>query len=318
MNANLTEHLPLASFAMRVLLLVNATATAVTARKRSMLRKVLAEEHDLEVAETSRRGHANRIAHAAAHDGFDVVAVFGGDGTLNEAAEGLLNSSTALAPIPGGSTNVYARTLGYPNDARRAVQTVLASLRRDATKRIGVGIANQRPFLFNTGIGFDAAVVRRVERHTKLKRLASHPVHVGAVVAAFFAGEGRRTHVDIELDIGETIEDVRFAIVSKTDPYTFLGRIPLRVAPEARLDGPLAITAFHSLGFVTLLGGAASAMRSGRFLGHRRGVDHFGDIDHIIVRSAAPFGYQVDGEDIGDTTQLDLTYESDSLTIVVP
>jgi diacylglycerol kinase family enzyme len=303
---------------MRVLLLVNATATAVTARKVSMLRKMLAEDHAVEVAETSRRGHATRLAHAAEHDGFDVVAVFGGDGTLNEAAEGLLNGSTALAPIPGGSTNVYARTLGYPNDARRAAQAVLASLRRDATKRIGVGIANRRPFLFNTGIGFDAAVVRRVERHPKLKRFASHPVHVGAAVTAFFAGEGRRTRVDIELDNGETIEAVRFAIISKTDPYTFLGRVPLRVAPEAGLERSLAVTAFHSLGFVTLVGGAASSMRRGKFLGHRRGVDHRGDIHHIIVRSADPFGYQVDGEDIGDTQQLDLTYESDALTIVVP
>ena len=113
---------------MRVLLLVNATASSVTTRKRRKIRKMLAEHHDVEVAETSRRGHATRLAHAAAHDGFDVVAVFGGDGTLNESAEGLLHSHTAIAPLPGGSTNVYARTLGYPNDALGSARVLLASL----------------------------------------------------------------------------------------------------------------------------------------------------------------------------------------------
>src|SRR5262249_55774726 len=162
---------------VRVLLLVNATASSVTARKRVMIRKMLAADHDVEVAETSRRGHATRLAHAAAGDGFDVVAVLAGDGTLNEAADGLLHTATALAPLPGGSTNVYARTLGYPNEAVDATGVLLASLTRRATKRIGVGRANRRPFLFNTGVGFDAAVIRRVERYGELKRYLSHPLH---------------------------------------------------------------------------------------------------------------------------------------------
>src|SRR5947209_19233870 len=145
-------------FLMRVLLLVNAAASSVTARKRVMIRKLLAAEHVVEVAETSRRGHATRLAHAAANDGFDVVAVLAGDGTLNEAADGLLHSNTALAPLPGGSPNVYARTLGINSDALDATHDLLSSLDRRMFKRIGVGIANRRPFLFHTGIGFDASV----------------------------------------------------------------------------------------------------------------------------------------------------------------
>src|ERR1700690_1113925 len=99
---------------MRVLLLVNSTASSVTPRKRANIRKILAARHDLEVAETSSRGHATLLARAAADEDFDVVAVLAGDGTLNEAAAGLLHSRTALAPLPGGSTNVYSQTLGYP------------------------------------------------------------------------------------------------------------------------------------------------------------------------------------------------------------
>ncbi len=303
---------------MRVLLLVNATASSVTARKRVMLRKMLAAQHEVEVAETSRRGHATRLARAAAHDGFDVVAVFAGDGTLNEAADGLLRTHTALAPLPGGSTNVYARTLGYPNEAIAAAQILISSLDRDATKRIGVGFANRRPFLFNTGIGFDAAVIRRVERYGELKRWFSHPLHIAAAFEAWAAKEGQRINVEIELDSGEVIQGVRFAIVSKTDPYTFLGRIPLHVAPDAGVERPLALTAFRTLDAITLLGSAMSAMRHGEFLAHRQGVDRRANVRHMIVRSAEPFAYQVDGDDAGNTDQLDLEYEPDALTIVVP
>src|SRR5436305_12257697 len=112
---------------MRVLLLVNATASSVTARKRVIVRRMLATQHDVEVAETSRRGHASRLAHAAANDGFDVVAVLAGDATLNESDDALLHSYTALAPLPGGSTDVHARPLGYTTYPIRATTTLTLS-----------------------------------------------------------------------------------------------------------------------------------------------------------------------------------------------
>src|SRR4029077_18837715 len=102
-------------------------------------------QHDLEVAETSRRGHATLLAHAAADDDFDVVAVLAGDGTLNEAAAGLLHTHTALAPLPGGSTNVYAQMLGYPRRAGDAAQALLDALEHQSLRRVGVGMAGPRP-----------------------------------------------------------------------------------------------------------------------------------------------------------------------------
>src|SRR5262252_9057149 len=99
---------------MRLLLIVNATA--VTARRRVLVQRVLGADHRLEVEETSRRGHAARIARGAALDHVDVVVVLGGDGTLSEAADGLAGSATALAPLPGGSTNVFARSIGVVYD----------------------------------------------------------------------------------------------------------------------------------------------------------------------------------------------------------
>lgn len=155
---------------MRLLLVVNSTASSVTPRGKVVIQKALAADHDLTVAETSRRGHATRLAQNAGNDGVDVVVVLGGDGTLNEAANGLAGSETALAPLPGGSTNVFARTLGLPNDSIEATGVLLDALARDNVAAVGLGAVNGRYFLFHVGMGFDAAVVAQVERRAGLKR----------------------------------------------------------------------------------------------------------------------------------------------------
>src|ERR671912_1976787 len=117
---------------MRVLLLVNSSASSVTPRSRVVIQKALSADHDVTLAETSRRGHATRLAQGAAADGVDVVVVLGGDGTLNEAANGLAGTETALAPLPGGSTNVFARTLGIADDPVEATGQLLSSLNRES------------------------------------------------------------------------------------------------------------------------------------------------------------------------------------------
>src|ERR1700731_4682375 len=124
---------------MRPLRLVNASASAVTARGRVVIQKALSADHEVIVAETSRRGHASRLAQGAAADGLDAVVVLGGDGTLNEAANGLAGSPTALGVLPGGSTNVYARTIGMTNDPIEATGELLAALARGSTRRGALG-----------------------------------------------------------------------------------------------------------------------------------------------------------------------------------
>lgn len=313
---------------MRVLLLVNPTASSVTPRKRRAIRRIIASQHDVEVAETSRRGHAKLLAHAAARDKFDVVAVYAGDGTLNEAASGLLHTDTALSALPGGSTNVYSQTLGYPRAADDAARALLDALSHDSVKRVSVGMTNERPFLFCTGIGFDASVIRRVERHSRrLKRLASHPLHIAAAFNTFFSADGRAVRVDIDVDpdidgaggkTNERISDVRFGIISKTTPYTHLGRLPLHVNRNAGLDTRLSLTAFTQLKALSLIGGAASSIRTGKFLHGRKDVAQLDDIGTLHVRAETPFPYQVDGDDVGDTTELHIALETDALTVALP
>ena len=188
---------------MKILLIVNAAASSVTLRSRVLVQKALSADHEVQVAETSRRGHAARLAQHAATQGVDLVVVFGGDGTLNETANGLVGSESALAPLPGGSTNVFARTLGLSDDPVEATATILDALARGSTRRVGLGSVNRRYFLFHCGVGFDAAVVEQVERRAGLKRYAGHPLFIYAAMDTWLRHYDRKhPHFQVRFDDG--------------------------------------------------------------------------------------------------------------------
>ncbi len=304
---------------MRILLIANAVASSYSARRRVVIRKALAADHDLEAVETTHRGHATELAAKAAADGVDLVVVLAGDGTLNEAANGLVGTPTMLAPLPGGSTNVYAQSIGVPTDPVDAASVLIQSLETNSTTRIGVGRVNDRHFLFHCGLGFDAAVIRQVERYGRFKRHAAHAIYVAAAFDTWLRGFDRSSPgFDLELGDGECIDGVYFAIVHKMSPYTYLGHRPLHVEPAAGLHTPLALTAFTRLDVVTLLGSSASAMGSGRFLRRRKGVERRTDIGRCVVTARRPLAHQVDGDDLGDASRLVITHVPDAITLVTP
>src|SRR5687768_2525420 len=244
---------------MRVVLVVNSTASAVTAENRLAVERSLGEDHELTVVETTERGHARRVAAEAVADGQDAVVVFAGDGTLNEAANGLAGSSTALGVLPGGSTNVFARTIGMTNDAVEATRELLAAMAAGSRKRVGLGSVNGRYFLFHVGLGFDAAVVEQVEKRGSLKRYAGHPLFVYAAFATWFR-HFDRSRPRFSITAGDTVvDDGYFAIVQKTNPYTFLGNIPFDTAPAAGFGTGLSLVCFRTLRLPTLLSAAFSA-----------------------------------------------------------
>jgi diacylglycerol kinase family enzyme len=308
---------------MKLLLLVNSSASSVTPRVRVVIQEALEAEHDVTVAETSRRGHASRLSRGAAADGFDVVVVLGGDGTVNEAANGLVGSATALALLPGGSTNVFARTIGFTNhpvSATGELRAALAAPER-SIRRIGMGSANGRYFLFHAGLGFDAAVVEQVERHGSLKRFAGHPLFLYAGLTTWLHHYDRtRPHFDIEVAPGHDIGDVYLAICLKTNPYTFLGNLPLHVAPEAGLDSGFTILAFQTLSLATVLGVITATLtnRGGPALARRKGIAYVSDLTEMTIRGQGKFPYQLDGDFLGEVDELDLRYEPDLLNLVLP
>jgi diacylglycerol kinase family enzyme len=304
---------------MRLLLIVNETASAVTARRRVLIQRILGTDHKLEVAETSRRGHAARIARGAALEGVEVVGVLAGDGTLNEAADGLAGTATALAPLPGGSTNVFARSIGVAYDPVEAAEQLRASLARGSFRRVGLGAANSRRFLFHCGLGLDAAVIAQVERRSFLKRYGAHALYVAATVDTWLRHyDHKRPRFRVEIEGGEVVGDSAFAIVSNQRPWTYLGRRPITVAPEAGIDVPLTLTLFRSLELSLLLTAAASALRDGRLLMHQPKVAQRSHVRSLTVTGYGPFPWQVDGDYLGETEGLTISWEPDALTIVIP
>jgi diacylglycerol kinase family enzyme len=304
---------------VKLLLIVNALASSVTARGQVVIRKALSADHDVDMVETSRRGHATRLARGAAAQGADVVVVLGGDGTLNEAATGLAGTDTALAALPGGSTNVFARTIGLPNDPIEATGALLDALEQDSIKPIGLGSVDGRYFCFHTGVGFDAAVVEQVERRAALKRYAGHPLFAYAALTTWLRHYDRsRPRFAVEFDDGSVVEDGYFMIVLNTNPYTFVGNRPFDLAPEATLDRALAVITMRTLDVVPFIGIIASGLGIGRSLRSSKHIDYRTDVNSFRMRAHGPVPYQVDGDHLGDVESLDFHHEPGAIRLVVP
>ena len=109
----------------RMLVIVNPYATTVSARLKHLVVYALRGRYEVDSVETQARNHATELCREAAQEGYDVVCAFGGDGTFNEAANGLAGSDTPLTCLPGGSTNVFCRILGIPNDVVDATEHLL-------------------------------------------------------------------------------------------------------------------------------------------------------------------------------------------------
>ena len=290
----------------------------MTARNTVVVHRHLARNNDVEVVETNRRGHATRFAHDAARRGIDVVIGYGGDGTLNEVATGIAGTETSLGVLPGGSTNVFARTLGLPNDPVEAVDFLAAGIDAADFRPIGLGQVNGRYFCFHTGIGYDAAVVQKVERRGSLKRWFGHPLFISAGLSTWLWGyDKHQPHFRLHGDGGPDVDDGYFTVVLNTNPYTYLGNRPLDLSPAATLNRGLVAITFTTMRATAILGSLAGALRGGGV----KPADHLDirtDVAKLVAENDTPFPYQVDGDALGTTTRLEFVHVPDAVKLVFP
>ncbi len=290
--------------------------------------RILREAFATDVVETTRRDHAVELTRDAVREAYDVVAVLAGDGTLNEAAGGLAGSDVALAPLPGGSTNVFARTLGVAYAPEDAAHQLVESLRGGSRRRIGLGAAVsptqvERYFLFHLGVGFDAAIIRRMEARSYLKRHFAHPAFAVATVDTWLRHYDRASRIQFRAATGTAPgDDVvalgPYAVISNSDPYAYVGHRPLRIAPDASLDAALTVTVLTSLRLPLVLRAAASAVGKITFLATSPEIVQVADVGSVSVRGDAPFPWQVDGDYLGEVAQLEISHRPDCLTVVTP
>jgi diacylglycerol kinase family enzyme len=238
-----------------ILLVVNSYASSVTARNRVVIQKALAGPRRHGGGDQpARPRHPLRPGRRGA--GIDVVVALGGDGTLNEVANGLAGTDTALAPLPG---RLHQRVRPHPRLPERPVEAVALLADAGSTPQTSAGrprSVNGRYFCFHTGVGFDAAVVEAVERRASLKRWPGTRCsctpgsrHLAAPLRPARATL-RGAHPTA------SGRDGYFTIVLNTNPYTFLGNRPLDLAAAATLDRGLVAVTHSTLRARAIIGSA--------------------------------------------------------------
>lgn len=306
------------------MLIVNPFATATSPAGRDALVHTLGAHFPVDVEHTTHRGHAGELGARAVAEGYDAVIVHGGDGSVNETVNGLLGSPTAprpgrtpaLAVIPGGSANVFSRTLGIDPDPLRATRQVIELLDTHELRRVGLGHCADRWFLFNAGMGMDAIIVHAMEDKRRRGKAATPGRYLWTTVATFFRNARDTKTFTVTADGHEPVPAVRFAFVSNSSPWTYLGAREIRTNPGTGVDTRLGVFAATSTGVIANLP-LAVRMLTGR---NPRARHLFRDDDVAWVHFVAdePLDVQVDGDYLGEFTDIRFDFVADALEVIAP
>jgi diacylglycerol kinase family enzyme len=333
---------------VRGLLIVNRNATSMTATVTDLAVRTLAGVLDLDVERTQYRGHARELAAATTAD---LVIVHGGDGSINEVVNGVMGLTSAgsfspggtdppgppsgqdetlippgppreggrplIAVIPGGGANVLARALGLPLDAAAAIRQIREAVEADRHRTIGLGLADDRYFTFSAGLGWDAEVVREVDRLRAQGRRESVSLFLRTMVHQYYAGtDRRRPALTVERDGEPPISGLFMTIVTNRSPWTYLGDRPLLPVPNPDFNSGLDLLALQRLQLITVLNavGQMLCVRSRPPRG-RNLLSVLGS-ESLTLRSARPIALQADGEYLGETEAVKFQFVPHALRIV--
>lgn len=302
----------------RMLVIVNPYATTVSDRLKNLVVYALRGRYDVHAVDTEARGHATELCREAASEGYDVVVAFGGDGTVNETANGLVGSDTPLCCLPGGRANVYCRMLGIPADVVDATEHLLGMAYDWRPRRVDVGRVNDRYFTFSAGTGLDASVVAIVDAHPRLKARLGEWYYTWAAVKIF----NRRYLVHplrLRAQIGQETIDGVTAIVQNAHPYTYFGDRAVRMAEGASLDsGDLAGIVLRRASPMDVPSIAWRALSERSHVVGNRHVYGYSGVSEVRVTSLdeRPLPLQVDGDYIGNVEQAVFTCVPKGILVV--
>jgi diacylglycerol kinase family enzyme len=303
---------------MRIMLLANPASTKYTERKRDEVARVLAEAHRLEVQETTDAGNATDLARRAVAEGVEALVVMGGDGTVNEAVNGLLGSTVPLGMVGGGKANVFARGLGLPVEPIAAAHRLLELIASGSRRLISLGLIGERCFTCNAGLGFDGALVREMEIRRQRGRACSDWSYVAASLKIFLFGYDRdRPHVTLRFHDGRPPLCGFFVLVGNGDPFTYLGRWPFRPMPRADYEQGLDLLLAQSMSLDRLIS-AVRAMLSPRPCDRYLEMVTLHNQQRLTMEADVPLPLQADGEYLGDYTRVTLQCMPSALTVIAP
>ena len=320
---------------MRALLVVNPRATTTSTATADVIVGALAHELDLEVTFTTHRGHGVDLGNWALDNHLDAVIALGGDGVVNEVVNGILRDGSgpqvpALGVIPGGSANVFSRTLGIPGDPVEATGSLLRSAREGKFRRIGVGHATyddgSRWFVVNAGLGMDAQIIDAMERQRRAGKKASPGRYLVTTIQEYLSTR-QSNPMTLTRSGSPAVEDVLVAIIQNTSPWTYFGSVPLDPCPHASFETGLDVFALRSLGPLATVHAATrllTRVHRGSSRGGRSGQPGSIVIWHDQAGFALQAGpadravvpLQIDGEGLGSTHRATFTAHPDALLVM--
>ncbi len=290
--------------------------------------------------ETRYRGHATSLAAAARSDGFGLVLTLGGDGTVNEAVNGILGPAAtpdgaaaaghlaaggpsadaaglpALAALPAGNANVFTRNVGLSPDPVDAAGQILQAITAGRYRTIGLGLAGDRYFTFNAGLGIDAEVVRAVDGHRARGRTATPALYVRMILRQYYRVTDRRhPALTLERDGHPPVGPLFLGIVSNTAPWTYLGSRPVYASPQAAFDSGLDVFALRSLRTISTVRTIYQMLSPAR-PPSGRSVLALHDQTELTLRSSRPLAFQVDGEYMGEHECVKFRSVPDALRVI--
>ena len=315
------------------------TATVTDLAVRSLAGLV-----DLDVERTQHRGHARELA--AASDA-DLVIVHGGDGSINEAVNGIMSRADSLTPggtippspprswggcppphtprppgqiavIPGGGANVLARALGLPLDAAAAIRQLREAIVAGLHRTIGLGLAADRYFTFSAGLGMDAEVVREVERMRAQGRRESVPLFLRTMVRQYYRGTDRRQPaLSLERDGEPPVSGLFMTIITNRSPWTYFRGRPLLPVPNPDFNSGLDLLALRQIRLTTIFNAVGQMLYVRSRPPRGRDMVSVLGLESLTLRSTRPIALQADGEYLGETEAVKFQFAPSALRVVV-
>jgi diacylglycerol kinase family enzyme len=304
---------------VRALLIINPRATAMTGRDAGLVVRALGSRLELDTRQTQYRGHAGELAAASAADGYELVVVFSGDGTVNEVVNGLMRvqeERPALAPIPGGGANVFARTLGLPADAGGAVQHILAAVAAGTRRKIGLGLAGDRYFTFSAGLGIDAEVIADMERQRARGRRASVAAYLRTTIRRYYETDRRRPALTLRTPGQPPVSGLFMGVVTNSSPWTYLGSHPVRLA-HADFSSGLDLFALRRMRTLSSLAALSHMMQTdSKELPSGRDIVSAAALNELAFEAVRPMAFHIDGEYLGEREAVAFRFVPDAVCVV--
>jgi diacylglycerol kinase family enzyme len=304
---------------VRALLIINPRATAMTGRDAGLVVRALGSRLELDTRQTQYRGHAGELAAASGASGYDLVVTFSGDGTVNEVVNGLMevrDGRPALAPIPGGGANVFARTLGLPADAGGAVQRILSAVAAGTRRKIGLGLAGDRYFTFSAGLGLDAEVIADIERQRARGHRASVPAYLRTAVRKYYRVDRRRPALTLRTPGDQPVSGLFMGVVTNSSPWTYLGSHPVGLA-HADFSSGLDLFALRRMRTLTTLAALGQMMHSdNQELPSGKDIVSAAALTELTFDAARPTAFHIDGEYLGERETVAFRFVPDAMCVV--